>query len=448
MAAFPDLPNELLYDVLQQCMPEDLENFSQISKRVQAVAKPLLRTHRALIRKYRCFDNRLYGRAAVASLLQDILTTPHIAHYVREAKVDFSGGFYGREEFTQQEIKWLCNLAAETKCLLTGLDATDIRSLQSGIKYQIENHCQDAALALLLPLLPNLETFWMDAGNIPSGYWIESVIGNAPKVTKPFFTKLARVHLSFDGVEFTIRNTELLDSVNRLRHYAALPSIKELSAASLTLELGCWEEDLPPLVSEVTKLELVDSANPCRLGEDLRITGLGRVGPNRMYSFLEDFPKLEVFTYSTETPMMFSKFDASLIRAALIANAKTSLRALTILGPIDYPGFMGSLREFEVLTVLHTHWSVLVKNDCNLQAVLPVSLHVLQLNDKMTRCKKIYKRLMENAVSGNLSGDLQLEHVTLTAEDVSKLEETCHDLQRWCRERGLILTLTSPLRPS
>ena len=79
---------------LQQCMSEDLENFARISKRVQAVvAKPLLRTHRALIRKYRCFDNRLYGRAAVASLLQDILTTPHIAHYVREARVDFQRRF-------------------------------------------------------------------------------------------------------------------------------------------------------------------------------------------------------------------------------------------------------------------------------------------------------------------------------------------------------------------
>ena len=161
MATFSDLPNELLYDVLQQCMPEDLENFAQISKRVQAVAKPLLRTHRALIRKYRCFDNRFYGRAAVASLLLDILTTPHIAHYVREAKVDLSGR-YRREEFTRQEIEWLCNLVAESDWLLSGVDATDIRSLQSEMKYQIENHCQDTALALLLPL--HFSQTWRHSG--------------------------------------------------------------------------------------------------------------------------------------------------------------------------------------------------------------------------------------------------------------------------------------------
>ena len=306
--------------------------------------------------------------------------------------------------------------------------------------------CQDATLALLLPLLSHLETFWIDAGDICSGYWIEYAIGNAPKATKPFFTKLARVHLSFDGLEFTIWNVCSID-YKRLRHYAALPSIKTLSAPPLTLELGCWENDLPPLISEVTKLELLNNANPYRLSEDLTIVRLGRVNPNRLYRFLEDFPKLEIFNYSTKTSMMFSMFDASCIRDALIANVKTSLRALTILGPIDYSGSMGSLREFEVLSVLHTHWSLLIK-DCNLQTVLPVSLHVLQLDDKITRCKKIYKGLMENAVSGNLTGDLQLEHVTLTAEDVRNLEEICHNLQQECRERGLVLTLTSPLRPS
>ena len=221
-----------------------------------------------------------------------------------------------------------------------------------------------------------------------------------------------------------------------------------MSAPPLTLELSCCEKDAPPLVSEITKLELVDSAIPCRLGEELAIIGLDWINPKHLYGFLDHLPKLEVFSYATKTPMIFSEFNAPLIRDALIINVKSSLRALTILGPIDYPGFMGSLREFEVLTVLRTQWSLLVKNDCNLQAVLPVSLHVLQLDDKIIRCKKIYKRLMENAVSGNRSGDLQLEHVTLTAEDVSKLEETCHDFQRWCRERGLILTFTSPLRPS
>ncbi|CAD6588394.1 MAG: hypothetical protein ASARMPRED_003546 [Alectoria sarmentosa] len=446
MAAFSDLPNELLYDVLQQCMPEDLENFAQISKRVQAVAKPLLQTHRALIRKYRCFDNRLYGRAAVASLLLDILTTPHIAHYVREAKVDLSGR-YRREEFTQQEIGWLCNLAAESEWLLSGVDATDIRSLQSEMKYQIENHCQDTALALLLPLLPNLETFWIDAGDIRSRYWIEYVIGNAPKAKKPFFTKLARVHLTFGGFKSTIGYGCSVD-YERFRYYAALPSIKEMSAPPLTLELSCCEKDAPPLVSEITKLELVDSAIPCRLGEELAIIGLDWINPKHLYGFLDHLPKLEVFSYATKTPMIFSEFNAPLIRDALITNVKSSLRALTILGPIDYPGFMSSLREFEVLTVLRTQWSLLVKNDCNLQAVLPVSLHVLQLDDKIIRCKRIYKRLMENAVSGNLSGDLQLEYVTLIAEDVRKLEETCHDLQQKCRVRGLMLTLTSPLRPS
>ena len=91
-------------------MSEGLKNLAQISKLVKAVAKPHY------------------------SLLRDIFTTPHIAHYVREAKVNSTGGIRSVVEYTEQEIEWLCNIAAESKYLVSDLDATVVRSLRNDIK--------------------------------------------------------------------------------------------------------------------------------------------------------------------------------------------------------------------------------------------------------------------------------------------------------------------------
>ena len=55
MACFADLPNELVLEVLEMVLPEDLENFVQMSKHVFLIARPVLESHRQLIRLHKRF---------------------------------------------------------------------------------------------------------------------------------------------------------------------------------------------------------------------------------------------------------------------------------------------------------------------------------------------------------------------------------------------------------
>lgn len=204
MAAFADLPNELPYAFMQQTRPEYLENFAQISKQVQAVARALLHNHRALIRKYHhIFDNKPYGKQAVTSLLQDHLTTPYIAQYVREAKFGCLGSLWSGGKYTEHEIEWLCKMAADNEYLVPYLST---RWLQASIN----QHRQDATLALLLPLHSNLEMIRMEVN------WYSYYI----------------------AVNVAIRKADNYST--NLRQFAALPSVKEISTHICTYVIVRW----------------------------------------------------------------------------------------------------------------------------------------------------------------------------------------------------------------
>lgn len=45
MASFSDLPNEMIREVARHVMPEDMEKFSLVSKRIYAVNLPFLKEH-------------------------------------------------------------------------------------------------------------------------------------------------------------------------------------------------------------------------------------------------------------------------------------------------------------------------------------------------------------------------------------------------------------------
>ncbi len=95
-------------------MPEDIENFSLISKGVYGVALPLLEEHRVLKIRYSKFQNlkkadfngrrfessRYFVESCMAipdmpSLLTAILTSHRVALYIKELCI---GGMFGRLE--------------------------------------------------------------------------------------------------------------------------------------------------------------------------------------------------------------------------------------------------------------------------------------------------------------------------------------------------------------
>lgn len=410
MATLSDLPYELLYDILRLAMPEDLENFAQISKRVQEVAKPLLQDHRALIRKYRCLTSWLKGGRATSLLLGEILTTPRVSHYVREAKVDFDHNFRTRERYTKSEIEWLLKLTAESMNLPPYLDATAVQLLRRDVGFESEI----ATFAVLLPFLPNLEILWIrDTGTLYDR-WIPNALSNACTGAKPCLTKLARICFKNDR-----RSTRAYFS--DLRLYAALPSVRELlSDVNISWDYG--KDALPYLDSGITTLELTTHAYTA--------------DPSRLLTFLKDFPKLEVLKVSFVNRLPYK---ASKIKDTLLSTVKTSLRMLTIIGPGGDRNFMGSLREFRVLTELHTSWSMLVKHNRKLQALLPASLQRIKLDDSMTHSAGTYAKVLRGILLSNDLGYLHIKNVTFTLPGFGPLNKSCHRLQQFCYRQGLTL---------
>ena len=427
MAAFSDLPNELLYDILQFTLPPDIENLAQTSRRVQEVAGPLLKTHRALIRKYYNFSNSLDGKSDVASLLllQDIHTAPRIAHYVSEAQIDaYDLGRIGRW-YTEEEVGWLCEMAAGSKAVIPDLNFAEVSLLQSDIR----SNSRDAALSLLLPLLSNLKTLELQPWSHFRS-WVRKVLCNASKAENPWFTKLTGVYLWSDRRLGTGYDAHPLWGgwLRDLRLCAALPSVRELSARNLSCLPPYKKSDTPPLASGVTTLKLED------MEDDLDPEGLCRL--------LKGFPRLEFCYLSTRSVVYHSwALDASMIKDILLATVKTSLRSLTIFWPDGQKGLMGSLRNFEVLVELRTTWPLLLQDDYSLQADLPASLHGLHLWDNdWSRKAKTYKKVVKAALLGNQTGLLHLKQITLMTPECNRLEEACRRLQQKCRKKDLILT--------
>lgn len=415
MATFLDLSYELMYEILRLTMPEDLENFAQISKRVQEVAKPLLTDHRALIRKYRCYESWFNGNKTTSLLLQDVNATPHTGHYVREAVVDFDRYSRDHESYNEPEIEWLSSMVVESVYLAPDLNATAVRSLLTNSEPQ----CESAAFALLLPLLPNLEILRVENSWLFSKPWFTPLLSKAPGAANPFLTKLTRVFISHD------RCRGYAD-VNFLKPYAALPSVRELSASDLYIAWREKDKHQPGLASGVTKLEL--QVNEYKADAN---------GYSTFCTFLRDFHKLEVFKLSCVDQ---STIEPSFIKEILLSTVKTSLRTLNILPDLGCQNFMGSLRDFEVLTDLHTNWPLLIKPGHNLQAVLPTSLHHLRLDDSKMHRANICKKVLQEILSGNDLGDLHLKHVTFGTQDIEVLGKPYQRLQKYCYERGLTLT--------
>lgn len=107
-------------------------------------------------------------------------------------------------------------------------------------------------------------------------------------------------------------------------------------------------------------------------------------------------------------------FDASLIRDVLLSDTKSTLQNLTILGPPMRLSYMGSLREFEVLTELHTHWELSLPNaKAQFSAAIPESLLRLWLNDVELRDASTYGMILRDTLSNKLSGDLHLRYLTI-----------------------------------
>jgi len=152
MRGFSNLPNELITMILPNVLPEDLENFAQVSKNVQARARLFLKQHRALIRKY----HTLRSDGDIPEVLEEVLRNSRLGYYVREINVDINGTEI--EDPYIPDLELVNKAAAESQYIVRedGLETCD---WNTWVNIMQEDQGDDLWLSILLPLLPNLHTF-------------------------------------------------------------------------------------------------------------------------------------------------------------------------------------------------------------------------------------------------------------------------------------------------
>ena len=232
--------------------------------------------------------------------------------------------------------------------------------------------------------------------------------------------------------------------IRDLSLFTSLPALKSLTALDAIDHGLTIDEFLPSSDSHTKKLELQNSYFKSQT----------------LCWYLQSFQSLQTFTLAFDDYQdncIESQFDPKMIRAALVAHAKTTLQSLTITtnGPLDPHTCLGSLQPFEALERVRTQWTVLFPIDSCLETwpsrVLPASIRKLQLDENPDyRGSEIYRALCQGLRCAKEKTCLHFELVEIE-EDVSYWDERVwdevlmaeylYDLHDFCREIGMSVTI-------
>lgn len=363
MARFPDLPNELVREVMTYVMPEDIENFSLISKRFYVVALPLLKEHRELRVRYSDFDD--IGKAAFfgcrfefdyldylirtnctlgdsfSKMLIDVLANRRMALYIKELRLDgwslewesmIPDPSHERHEhrpYTQEQF--VLFKQALSRYVLPGKLETWIEELESGHEGPI--------IRLLLILLPRIKSikfqWWSDVVHQLREV-IERIRTDCIEDT-PILTCLEQINFQFE--EYFI-NPELRP-LDLLAFLATIPSLKSLYGVYITAyghshDFSCL---------------LPHSSNITDLGFKWCYISLEQLG-----EFLHGLKALQTFSYSHDKHDEGRGdevwWDPAGICKVLSAHAQRSLNVLGLRSVNEPKGPIENLQDFKLLTEL------------------------------------------------------------------------------------------------
>ncbi len=239
MAKLSTIPAEIISMILLLVQPEDLENFAQCCKEVRQQAErkkgdnaqSLLQEHRTLIRKY----SDLTELEDIGPFLKATTANQQVARYVR--KMDF-GPLRNNFSFSNWSIQDILKDREIYEFLVSAARAVQIDVLSSSAsrnrEYNLQEHrentiwwiCRDAdlAVALLVPLLPNLTALsfpWRSEGR---SQWAKHWIGKLANSSTPILKKLTelQIHSRLQGC-----------TLSELICLTALPSLRTLVIGNL-----------------------------------------------------------------------------------------------------------------------------------------------------------------------------------------------------------------------
>ena len=431
MAGFDHLPNEIILGILEMVLPQDLENLAQTSKRVSLLAQPFLEHHRQLIRLYSTTfkSNQLrrddaFWFAPIPSLLVKIRNEPRIAHYVREVKLEYSGPIR-RNYWYHDDREGYGKQRNLVDALIARSGVPNLQScydLNERFCFKSYESYEEFLVAFFLLLLPNLNRLSLP-WNSYRGYFPDMIRQSALQ-GNGWFAHLTTVRVKGG---FVHKNLGIRD----LSLFSSLPALKSLVALN-ALDHGLSVDDfLPPTDSHTKTLELYHSYFT-------RIT---------IYWYIQSFQSLQTFTltfHDYNDLRIKRQFDPNMVRAALLAHAKTTLHSLTIITrspPGPHPS-MASLQPFEALQKLRTQWTILFPSDSSLETcpsqILPPSIRELQLDDNSGYTDgEVYSALCQGLRCAKEKTCVHLALVEIYYWDEALVAEYRALLRGLCRDIGM-----------
>lgn len=164
MSLLPDLPNEMLEQIMKYLLPDDVDNFSDSREEFRAIASRILPRHSELKRKNSQVSCGLVGSVGYKAvhpifLLRDILQDPEILWYVKTMFLELCDDYFAyRNEETWVEAR---RIAVDCKDgiikMVQACPYLEQEECENWINATLSCH-QDTAMALLACMFPCLET--------------------------------------------------------------------------------------------------------------------------------------------------------------------------------------------------------------------------------------------------------------------------------------------------
>ena len=334
-----DLPSELLEKIIFNTYREDLVNFATTNTRIHTLAKSALERHQRLLDEY----SRICGTGEEgfwAKLVVRIIKNPVIGRYVTDLEVhglfavwtaDYQGLGYAEHNKYPESMMSMLRKVISNKSYLTD------QSKDLWVE-RLERGDENAVIALLPPLLPNLSRLKIAIAEwVPSVYeytCLHAALDEA--LENPNLMLLSKLH----AVKLT---TEGWRSLHTFKRFIQIPSLRIMQGCNL--QARNYDPTLMHTSIERSSIKTL-ILQECEIDTKLAA------------SAIESTKHLECFSYTALHREARSQPDPYWIRGSLLASARDTLRFLQfiphpveegVVAPNSVYRYLGSLRGFRVL---------------------------------------------------------------------------------------------------
>lgn len=398
MPALLDLANEILFQIIEETRPDDIESFTLSCKKIRTLGAKALMQHRQDLDRYispvlGVWNNNTGRDVNPYAYLSDILLKPRRALYVNYLLVHNRG--FTLTEAREEALTKKILLKVDELCgLFFRGDGCPYIKGDDNSKWvdKLRRGDTNAAACLFLTLLPRLETLcitdYSDEGYADMIYEI-SKANQSPQRTIPgplALHKLETIQIN------DIRITDQSDVKFGVYEICmTLPSLRKLEGQHINSSFDKWpSKEEFPFESDVTEIVFHNSA-------------ISFEGFSRLFKKTKD---LQCFTYGFVRMVgMVGHYDAIGLKKALEKHTAHSLTHLDLsfhgLSLDDNIRFIGSLRHLHKLKHLRvqgsmfTRWTKDLENSprvviVDLLQFLPASLKTLVLLPQPTDPKVEY----------------------------------------------------------